>query len=112
VLLLFAYALIALPAQVHRHAGCGPVPSGAAAVSMTDADHHAAPAAGIGAADCALCDFAAALVSPAVAVAPPSAVPHLTEAPAPSMPLRARPYVPFRFCDRSSSRAPPAVSAA
>jgi hypothetical protein len=111
-LLVFAYALIALPAQVHRHAGCGSAPSGAAsAVAVTDADHHAAPAA-ISSADCALCDFAAALVSPAVSVEPPAAVPHLVEAPAPSMPLRARPYIPFRFCDRCSSRAPPAATLA
>ena len=58
--------------------------------------------------DCPVCSFLANLVSPAI-VPQIVCLPLLSEA-VPALPLQTKPFVPYRFCARSSSRAPPAFT--
>jgi len=60
----------------------------------------------LSATDCPICDFLAHLVTPESP--PPVITQPIAAIEIPAPPVRPQPYLPYRFCARSSSRAPPA----
>jgi hypothetical protein len=105
------YLLLSLLATTHSHETAldrrGPATTGAVTVAAPPSHSDVTVGHTLSAVDCPVCDFLANLVS--VEPTAPILTYAIVSATVPEMPVRALPYLPFRFCNRSSSRAPPAV---
>lgn len=76
--------------------------------TTTSWDRIASALPTIEASNCPVCDF---LAQPVTSVsAQPIVLVPIAQTAIPAPPVRSVAYKPFRFCDRSASRAPPAIS--
>jgi hypothetical protein len=117
---VFVYLLASLFASLHQHvAGVSGGGGHAASLCADGGDCFSAPDAADGCSvtdtcltasglDCPTCEFVAHLVSPAVRPVL-SVRATLIAGPIPAPAPRPQPYLPYRFCARSASRAPPAA---
>jgi hypothetical protein len=104
--LLYLFFSVLAAAHTHeagatRNVASGPAVSVSHGGPFLTAEHTRS------AADCPICAFLAHLVSPEPT--PPVVTQPIAAIEIPAPPIRPQPYLPYRFCDRSSSRAPPAL---
>lgn len=117
------YLLLSVFATLHPHgieatdsgmaaAACvshtAPLADAAAGESSGVSNREAAPLPILSAQACPVCDLLAQSVTTDSAT--PALLVPIAQIPIPALSARAVPYKPFRFCDRSASRAPPAAS--